>query len=60
LHEFIKHYYNLGFKEIFILDNNDSPIYYQDVTIIPYNHVKLIDFPEFQATAYDYALRLIK
>lgn len=60
LHEFIKHYYNLGFKEIFVLDNNDSPIYYQDVNIIPYNHVKLIDFPEFQATAYDYALRLIK
>lgn len=60
LTEFINHYLNLGFDQIFILDNNDEPISYNNVTIIPYNNIPLFDWVEFQSTAYDYALRIIK
>lgn len=60
LHEFIQHYRNLGFKEIFILDNNDCPVQYDNAYIIPYNNIPLVTFQEFQSTAYDHALRIIK
>lgn len=60
LSEFINHYTNLGFDQIFVLDNNEKPIKYDNVTVIPYNNIQLFDWVEFQSTAYDYALRLIK
>lgn len=60
LTEFINHYYKLGFEQIFILDNNEIPIKYDNVTIIPYNDKQLFDWVEFQSTAQDYALSLIK
>lgn len=60
LNEFIEHYYKLGFQQVFILDNNDEPIQYTNAYVIPYNNIPLVTFPEFQSTAYDYALRIIK
>lgn len=60
--EWVNHYINLGFKSVFILDNNTIPIqniWGDVVTLIHYN-APFINFPEFQATAYDHALSIIK
>lgn len=62
LQEWIEHHLNIGFEHIFVIDNNDLPITLNNdnVTIIPYNNVQLISWIEFQSTAYDYALSIIR
>lgn len=61
--EWITHYLQLGFNKLFILDNNEIPIeniWGEQVIIIPYNQVQFTNWVEFQSTAYDYALFVIK
>lgn len=63
LSEWVSHYISLGFQKIFILDNNEIPIkniWGDDIIIIRYNDVQFTNFVEFQATAYDHALSIIK
>lgn len=61
--EWVIHYLQLGFDKLFILDNNEIPIkniWGKQVIVIPYNQVQFTNWVEFQSTAYDYALSIIK
>lgn len=63
IREWVDHYLSLGFQKLFILDNNEIPIkniWGEQVVIIPYNDIKFTNWVEFQSTAYDYALSIIK